>query len=108
MDRVLGATFEALRQFKSENGYLPAEENQSIVTALLGKNKSGKNYLLDWNPNVFDDKGNLLDVTHKPLVFHFINDNEITIYSSGTQRQLRGFLNSGKATVTQDAAGDRK
>jgi hypothetical protein len=108
MDKVLSATFEALRQFKSENGYLPAEDNQSTVAALLGKNKIGKNYLLDWNPNVFDNKRHLLDVTNKPLVFHFINDNEITIYSAGTQQQLRGFLNSDKATVTQEAEGAHK
>jgi hypothetical protein len=99
-DRVLSATFEALKQFKNENGHLPSEDNQSTVVALLGKNKTGKNYIPDWNPNVFDNKGRLLDTKDESLVFHFINDNEITIYSSGTQQQLHGFLDTDKVTIS--------
>ena len=99
MDRVLGSTFEVLRRFKNENGYLPSEDNQTTTAALLGKNKTGKNYIPDWDTNLLDVKGRLLDIAGKPIVFHFINDNEITIYSPGTKQQLDGFLDSGKVTI---------
>jgi hypothetical protein len=100
MDRVLKATFEALRQFKTENGYLPSEDNQTVTAGLLGKNKAGKNYIPNWDTNLFDNKGRLLDITGEAVVFHFITDNEITIYSPGTKQQLDGFLDSGKVTIS--------
>lgn len=101
MGRVLSSTFEVLRQFKNENGYLPSEDNQAATAALSGKNKTGKNYISDWDVNLFDNKRRLLDVEGKPIVFHFLNDNEITIYSPGTKQRLDGFLNSGKTIITQ-------
>jgi len=100
MGRVLTATFESLRHFKNENGYLPPEDNQSTAAALSGKNKTGKNYIANWDPNLFDAKGRLLDVKGEAVVFHFINVNHITIYSPGTKQLLDGALDSDKVSLT--------
>jgi hypothetical protein len=98
MDQVFNRTFDALRQFKAENGYLPSEDNQSVTAALSGKNKTGKNYITGW---ANDEDGRLLDTVRNPLVFHFINNNEIAIYSSSTKQTLHGFLDTNKATVSR-------
>ena len=106
MDQVFNSTFEVLRQFQKDNGYLPPEDNQSITAALLGKNKIAKNYIPDWTDDIAS--GQILDIDHKPLVFHFINDNEITVYAPATKQLYHGFLNSDKATVTQEPSGNQK
>lgn len=106
MGQVFDGVFEALRQFKSENGYLPPEDNKSVTAALSGKNKISKNYVPGWNENIANEQ--ILDIDRNPLVFHFINDNEMTVYAPATKQLYHGYLNSDKATVTQETAGDQK
>ena len=94
---ALEATFNILKLFKQENGYFPPEDNRQVVTALFGRNKSTKNYIPEWS--TLDYQKRLVDVYRKPLVFHFVNDNEVTIYSPGTGQRLDGFLDTGKVTI---------
>ena len=105
MGSEMQVIFNKIKLFKQDSGYIPPEDNKSMTRALTGGNKLGKNYLLGWDDNGL---GPLLDSEDRPFIFHFINDNEITIYCQTTRQQLHGFLDTGSESITQESSGVQK